>query len=511
MKRLPPVFNNVTTLFGLTFALVMLILAVVMIIFDLVGGFSNSYGGLVTYFALPGAMFLGLFIAAIGIIGARRKLKKGQLPADLPVIDLNEPKHRIRLTSVAVGGLVLMALSGFGSMKGYEYTESVQFCGTTCHNLMEPEYTAYQASPHAKVSCAGCHIGEGVEWYVKSKMSGSYQVYSTLFNKYERPIKTPIDNLRPAAETCEHCHWPKHFFTQKLRTHEYFLSDEENTQHSLGMLVKIGGGEGDAAQGIHAHMYLDSTVSYIATDRRRQEIPYVEMKDKEGNVTIYRDPEAKLTDEDIAKATKRTVDCIDCHNRPTHIFNAPTTAMNSALALGTIDKTIPEIKMKGVEVLDAEYKTKPEGLEKIDAELRKYYKETYPDFVAKSGGKLDKAIQAIQGIFRQNYFPEMRTDWRAHNDNLNHMQGNGCFRCHNDRLVSDKGKKITKDCRTCHTIVSQGKKGQIKTDYNGLEFEHPADVGDAWKTTPCHDCHGAPEPVEEEPAGTGGIDEKKAE
>lgn len=498
MKRLPPVFNNLTTLFGLTFALIMLILAIIMIIFDLLGGFSNSYAGIITYFVLPGAMFFGLFVAAIGVLAARRRLKKGQLPADLPVIDLNQPKHRTRLTAFAVGGLVLMALSGFGSMKGYEYTESVQFCGTTCHILMEPEHTAYQNSPHAKVSCAGCHIGEGVDWYVKSKLSGAYQVYSTLLNKYERPIKTPIDNLRPAKETCEHCHWPKHFFTQKLRTHEYFLSDEENTQHSLGMLVKIGGGEGDSAQGIHAHMYLDSTISYIATDRRRQVIPYVEMKDKDGKVTIYRDPEVKLSDAEIAKATKRVVDCIDCHNRPTHNFHPPTYSVNNAMALGTIDKTIPEIKMKSVEVLDAEYKTKAEGLEKISSELKKYYQETHPEFMKTSAAKLDKAIQEIQKIYRLNYFPEMKTDWRAHNDNLNHMQGNGCFRCHNNKLVSDKGKKITNDCNTCHTFVSQGKKGQVKTNFDGLEFEHPMDIGDSWKTTPCHDCHGKPEPEEEE-------------
>lgn len=496
--RLPVTFYNPLTLIGMTFASMMLIITLIMILLDLLGGFRNSYSGLVTYIALPAMMFFGVFIALIGWIRARRKQKKGELPGALPIVDFNQPRHRFIASSIAMGGLVLMALSGFGSMKGYEYTESVEFCGTTCHQLMEPEYVAYQNSPHAKVTCAGCHIGEGVEWYVKSKLSGTYQVYSTLFNKYERPIKTPVANLRPAQETCEHCHWPKHFFTQKLKTHQYFLSDEQNTEHNTAMLVKIGGGDGAHADGIHAHMYLDSTITYKAADYERQVIPYVEAKDKQGNVTIYRDKTIEFPEAKLAKAETRRVDCIDCHNRPTHIFNPADRSVNSALGAGTIDRSIPEIKLKAVEVLDAKYEKKGDALKAIAEELRKYYKETYPDFMAKDSAKLEAAIKTIQGIYRVNYFPEMRTDWRAHNDNLDHMRGNGCFRCHNNRLVSDKGKVISNNCSTCHTFVSQGKPGAVKTDYKGMEFEHPADVGDSWKEMACKDCHGyQPEEPEE--------------
>lgn len=475
----------------MTIATIMLVMALLMILLDVLAGFHNAYAGLVTYIALPGCMFFGLFVAVIGIVRTRRRHLKEGVPDKLPVIDLNIPKQRVTATAVALGGLVLMALSGFGSYKGYEYTESVQFCGTTCHAVMEPEYTTYQGSPHARVACVGCHIGDGVDWYVKSKLSGSYQLYATLLNKYERPIKTPVANLRPAKETCEQCHWPKHFFTQKLRTHEYFLSDEENTQHNLGMLVKIGGGEGAEAQGIHAHMYLDTEVSYIATDYERQEIPYVEMKDKDGKVIVYRDPSVKLSDADIAKSKRFVVDCIDCHNRPTHVFRAPSKTIDSALALGKIDKTIPEIKSEAVEMLDASYKTKDEAIAKIGTDLVSYYNENYADFMKKDRPKLDSAISVIQGIYRQNYFPEMKTDWRSHRDNLDHMRGKGCFRCHNNKLVSSTGKKITNDCKTCHLIVSQGAPGKEKTNYQGMEFQHPVDIENEWKTTPCMECHGA--------------------
>lgn len=495
-RRLPPIFYNGMTLFGVTFAVVMLIVTVILIVIDVFSGFSHGYGGLITYIALPGMMFFGLFIALIGLMRARKRALRGELPDELPIIDLNVSKQRHMVVSFAVGGLVLMALSGFGSYKGYEYTESVQFCGTTCHNLMKPEYTAYQNSPHARVTCAGCHIGSGVDWYVKSKLSGSYQVYSTLFNKYERPIKTPIRNLRPAKETCEQCHWPKHFFAQKLRTHEYFLSDDTNTAYELGMLVKIGGGEGTSAQGIHAHMYLDSQVTYVAADRERQEIPYVEIKDKSGKVTIYRDKSIKFSDAQLKTGERRIVDCIDCHNRPTHIFHPGEFAVNAAMSAGSIDPTIPEIKMKATEVLDAKYNSTEEAVAKIATDIRAYYKASHADFLATGSAKLEAAIAGIQDIYKKNYFPEMRTDWRSHFDNLDHIHSNGCFRCHDDKHVSDDGKVISKNCQTCHTIVSQGKKTDPKkTSFEGLEFQHPMDVGDAWKTQPCKDCHG-PQPAE---------------
>ena len=40
-------------------------------------------------------------------------------------------------------------------------------------SVMEPEYTAYQFSPHARVGCVQCHIGSGASYFVKSKLSGS--------------------------------------------------------------------------------------------------------------------------------------------------------------------------------------------------------------------------------------------------------------------------------------------------------------------------------------------------
>ena len=100
--------------------------------------------------------------------------------------------------------VIFSLISAVGSYQAYEFTDSVQFCGQLCHTVMHPEFTAYQASPHARVACVDCHVGSGAGWYVKSKLSGARQVYYTALGTYPRPIPTPgrttcVLRRRPAS------------------------------------------------------------------------------------------------------------------------------------------------------------------------------------------------------------------------------------------------------------------------------------------------------------------------
>lgn len=485
-RKLPPVFYNTTTLIGSTISVVALAMIAFLFVLTLFSGSSNPYMGLITFIGLPGVLLFGLLIAFIGIRRAAKRARQGIPEGQLPILDFNDRKQRNAFTMILVGGFFLMAISGFGTFQAYEYTESVEFCGKVCHNVMKPEYTAYLNSPHARVPCVQCHIGNGAEWWVRSKVSGSYQVYSVLFNKYHRPIETPIHNLRPAKETCEECHWPKHFYAQKLRDREYFMSDEKNTPVQISMLMKIGGAQQGTTAGIHAHMYLDNQVTYISLDRQRQLIPYVEMKDRSGKSVVYRSTELKATDQDLRNGEKRVVDCIDCHNRPSHQYRHPEVMVNQAMANGQIDVHIPEIKTKSVEVLDKGYKTEPEALAAIQTELTNYYKGKGFD------AQVQAAVKELQTLYSTNYFPEMNVSWKEFPNNLDHMHSLGCFRCHDDKHVSADGRVIKKDCNTCHTMLTQlSPDGKRRTDINGIQFQHPVDIGDEWKTTPCKDCHGA--------------------
>lgn len=218
MKRIfPPVVYNPITLIGAAISAVSfgLILFVFFLeIFSSIG--DNPYIGILSFIILPSILIFGLLLIAYGILRERKRIIQGKSrEGKLPIIDLNDPAKRAAFATFSIGTVILLLFTAFGSYKAYEYTETDEFCGTVCHQVMEPEYTAYLGSPHSRVGCVGCHIGSGTDWYVKSKLSGAYQVYSVIFKKYSQPIPTPVRELRPAEGTCEQCHSPEHFFSEK--------------------------------------------------------------------------------------------------------------------------------------------------------------------------------------------------------------------------------------------------------------------------------------------------------
>ncbi len=494
MKRFfPGSFYNSITLIGVAVAVVSFGLVLFLVLLETMSGAPKPYMGIIAFVILPAIMIIGLLVAVAGIVREHRRERTGKPHGlHLPQIDMNNPKHRRAFMLIALGTILLLLFSAFGSFKAYEHTDSDQFCGETCHQVMEPEYTAYQYSPHARVGCVKCHIGPGADWFVRSKISGSYQLYAVMFNKYPRPIPTPIENLRPAQQTCEQCHWPKHFYSEKEHVNTYFVSDEHNTKWTLNLLMKIGGGniEAGPTSGIHWHMNIAHEVTYAALDAQRQVIPWVRSKTPDGKVTIYRSTEIMVSDDSLKTAFTRRMDCIDCHNRPSHIYHPGARSVNHVMSLGWIDPKLPNIKSVAVKALDAPYSTKQGAQDSIKLAIEEYYKTEYPEIAASGKIAIDSTIAAVQRIFSRSYFPEMRVNWKRFPDNLGHMYYLGCFRCHDGKHVSDEGKVLSRDCNTCHTILAQQfEKDTLRISLGGVDYQHPVDIGDAWKETNCSDCH----------------------
>ncbi len=492
-KWLPSSFYNPITIAGAALASLSFGLILFLTVLEAFSSDNKPYAGILTFIILPGFLILGLLIIAYGIIRERRRELQGKFREKLPVIDLNDDKHKRAFFIFSIGTIILIAFTAFGSFKAYEYTESDAFCGTICHKVMEPEYTAYKYSSHSRVGCVKCHIGPGAGWFVKSKISGSYQVYSVLFNKFPRPIEAPIENLRPAKETCEQCHWPRVFYGKKEITNTYYLSDENNTRMILSMLVKIGGGNQEAGvtSGIHWHMNISNQITYLAIDRERQVIPWVKAKSMiTGKETIYRSTSVPVTKGELKNGEYRTMDCIDCHNRATHKYNPPATSVNQVMAAGWIDASLPYIKSISVKVLDRGYTTKEIALDSIKAEVEDFYQGDYPEIYSSKKDKIEKAISELQDIYSRNYFPYMNVSWRKFPDNIGHMYSPGCFRCHDGKHVSSDGKVISNDCNTCHTILSQ-QIGDQKPEMSmlGVDYIHPVNIGKSWKSMLCSDCH----------------------
>ncbi|MDD8018692.1 MAG: NapC/NirT family cytochrome c [Bacteroidota bacterium] len=494
LKRiLPPSFFNAISLIGASLVGISFGLIVFLMVLGIFDTHSKPYMGIITFILLPFVLVVGFAIIMVGmILDRRRRLRTGDVSTHLPSIDLNNPRHRRNFGFIAFVALALIISTGFASYQAYEYTESDTFCGTTCHVVMEPEYTAYQFSPHAKVGCVQCHIGSGADYFVKSKLSGSYQLYSVTFNKYSRPIATPIHNLRPAQETCEQCHWPKHFFSEKLLKNTYFLSNKENTRWDLDLLIKIGGGniEAGPTSGIHWHMNIGHQVTYATLDSTRQTIPWVKVKDPNGNERVYTSDENPLKKEDFDKAEVRRMDCIDCHNRPTHIYRPPSKTVNTAMSLGWIDPELPDVKALSVNVLDNPYSAKNIALDSIKTAVEEYYKAKYPDIAVQKKESIQKTIDELQKIYSRNYFPAMQVSWKKFPDNIGHLYYPGCFRCHDGKHKSSEGKVLSRECNVCHTLLSQQfEKDKLRLSLSGVEYQHPVDIGDAWKEMNCSECH----------------------
>jgi hypothetical protein len=494
MRRIfPPVFYNLISLIGAAISSISFGLIVFLTVLDLFAGEQKPYIGILTFIILPIFLIAGIVLSVFGVVREHRRMKRGlSTEHRLPRIDLNDSKQRTAFVTISLASLLLLGFSAFGSFKAYEYTDSDQFCGTTCHGVMNPEYTAYEYSPHAHVGCAKCHIGPGAGWFVRSKLSGAYQVYATLFNKYPKPIPTPIKNLRPAQETCEQCHWPKHFYSEKLLKNTYFLSDENNTPWMLDLLMKIGGGNSEAGptSGIHWHMNIANEVTYVAADTQRQNIPWIRSKNPDGKVVIYRSMENPLTDDQVQTMKPRRMDCIDCHNRPTHIYHPPARSINHVMSLGWIDSQLPNVKSISLQVLETPYSSKQNGLDSIKITIEEYYQTNYAELAKRKQKSIIRAIVELQKIFSRNYFPEMNVNWKKFPDNIGHMYYPGCFRCHDGKHVSDDGKVLSRDCNVCHTILAQQfEKEGLRMSLVGVEYRHPVDIGSSWKEMNCSDCH----------------------
>lgn len=490
-RHLPKSVYNWVTASGAALAVVSFALIALLLAIDVLAGETSVYLGLLTFVALPSVLVVGLVLIPVGMVLAHRRQARGETTRFSRIhFDLSEPATRNATTIFVTGTAVLLVATAYGTYNAYRSTESVEFCGTLCHDVMQPEYTAYQGSPHARVACVECHIGSGADWYVKSKLSGAYQVYAVTAGVYPTPIPTPVRNLRPARETCEECHWPEKFFGGRQKLVPHFLPDEANTPYPISLLLKVGGANAQTGQveGIHWHVARSNHIQYRAKDEAREEIAWVRLTRADGSTKEFRDPEGADAG---AAAAVRTMDCIDCHNRPSHRYRSPNQTVNQAIAAGRIDRSLPYIKRRAVMALDTEYSDTTAALTGIETALRDYYRAEYADLAAQKSEAVDAAVAAVQGIYRTNFFPKMKVTWRQYPDHVGHSEYVGCFRCHGSNLQTVEGDRISSDCTLCHTILAQGGAEAVPTQLapGGLEFAHPEDIGGAEKETRCTECH----------------------
>lgn len=463
--------TNWVTLFGASVTTISGIAILGFFLLGLLGLADSPYIALMALLVLPGLFVLGLLLIPVGLWLERRRVKRlaeqGIVEPELPlfpVIDFNKPHTRHVAGAVSALTVVNVLLIGLVSYQGVTYMDSTEFCGEVCHTVMEPEYAAYQGSPHSRIPCVECHIGPGAPWFVRSKLSGMGQVIAVTFNTYERPIQSPVHNLRPSRDICETCHLPERFSGDRVRIIKRYAEDEANTPLYTVLVMHIGGGHRE--EGIHSwHIRSDRQTYYIPADERRQSIAWVQVVEND-EVLEFKAPDYEPTPEDMER--KRLMDCLDCHNRPTHAFRLPDDAMDEALRFGLVDPSIPFIKKVGTEVL----RTVGEKLgvsSEVVERLRQFYQENYPQLSQSQAEKLERSFSAIEGIYRKNVFPKMNLTWGYHPNNIGHQYFPGCFRCHDGELSTADGRVIEQDCEQCHTILAMEEEAPAVLQELGLE------------------------------------------
>jgi len=438
---------------GMVLTTISAVVFLIVFLADLFGFHTNPYLGILFFLVLPAIFVVGLILIPLGAWRERRRLAAGKAPSRWPTIDLNDPSQRrvaVMIFALTLANIVVVSLAAY---KGVEYMDTTAFCGQVCHTPMTPEFKAHQDGPHSQVTCVKCHIGPGAAGFAYAKVSGMRQLVALARGNYSRPIHAPVKDLGPASDVCEQCHWPEKFHGDKIVKVSEFSDDEKNTETVTTLTVHVGGGSQrlGIANGIHWHMNVANEIEYVTTDDKRQEIPYVRFKDPQGNVREYF--AEGVTPEKIAAGERRRMDCIDCHNRPSHQIAATAErAVDQAIARGEIPKTLPFVRREVVKALKVEHPSQEVATEQIATSLREFFRTEQSAAYASNRQDIERAVAGAQAVYSRNVFPEMKVKFGTYVNNIGHMDSPGCFRCHDDSHKTKDGKAIGQECETCHLI-----------------------------------------------------------
>ena len=360
------------------------------------------------------------------------------------------------LIGLIASALVFLLVFFLGSVTLLHFTESTAFC-SSCH-IMSPEVTTHDISAHANTDCGTCHVGPGAVPALKAKLDNVQYLWRYPLHLYEKPLPVPVTSMRPVQVVCYQCHWPQKFYADKVLELPAYAEDDQNTLTQTQLVLRTGGGSTSANLGRGIHWHIENPVYYIATDSKLQVIPWVQAT-YNGKTTTYVSTDSTLTPEQIASAQKRQMDCLDCHNRATHIYERPTDALDAAMNNGSIPADLPYVKREGVQVLEKTYASNEEAAAAIAA-TADFWKTNYPDLYASRKADVDKVVAGYQNIYDTTQFPFMDVTWETYPNNIGHADFPGCFRCHDGKHLSSDNQAIRIECNLCHSIPQVTTAGQ---------------------------------------------------
>lgn len=434
---------------------------------QLVGFLSNAYAGLLIYLLFPALFVIGLLLIPVGWQLQRKQTGKATRELLQERFNTAETAKGFFGSKVFLGIASLTLLNimfmGAASSRMLHFMDGAHFCGTACHTVMNPEWITYQQSPHARVKCVECHVGEGVENLINAKINGVRQMISVSFKLYKRPIPTPVHSLRPSRETCEKCHWPDKFYGQRLRTFAHYQNDEESTPYYTSLIQKVDAGKAGIRAGIHWHIGQENQVRYTSVNDERKEMIWVEVRQPDGSFRRFVNQEIAKSapGEDGADSRQNTssevrvLDCIDCHNRATHIYEDPGKALDKRIEQDLIDRALPFIKREALAAITSDYPDAESAMKGIEDHLLGFYRSNFPEIAEAKRIAIENTVAVLQDAYQRNIHPKMNIQWNTYPSLLGHAgDEGGCFRCHASHLADGDGNEISNDCDLCHSILA---------------------------------------------------------
>ncbi|MEJ2208391.1 MAG: hypothetical protein P8129_05065 [Anaerolineae bacterium] len=360
-------------------------------------------------------------------------------------------RKRTVIVLLSAGGLFLLGfiVLGLVGIEVWEYTNSVTFCTSTCHDVHPEEPVAHQDSYHALVKCTECHMGRvSTLEAIALKTTHARHLPAVLLGNYGRPLES--ESMRPAEESCERCHWPPAFHDDAAREVRTFLPDRYNTELRTYLLLRTGAGTPGTGQGYGIHWHISNVVEYVATDEHGQEIPWVRVTRADGTTVEYGDVSNPLSPEEVARAEKHVMDCIDCHNRVGHPFPPPEELIDQALADGRLSRDLPYAKQEMLRLLSGDYATQAEALAAVGS-LPQRYRDLHPQVAAEQAAEIEAAVALGRDLVTRVLFETPDVSWQSFPDNNGHEEA-GCFRCHDGKHTNPQGEAIRLQCTLCHSI-----------------------------------------------------------
>jgi hypothetical protein len=426
------------------------VLFILLFIVESLGLLENPYLGLLTFILLPALFMVGLLLIPVGIRLARRRARQGKAPFAWPSLDLRDARVRSWVLLFAIATVINTLLVTAAGVEAIHYMDSPVFCGQVCHTQMNPHFVQWQRGPaHTKVACASCHIGTGAQGFVMAKTRGTAQLLHVITGNYPTPVPTPVAHRPPAEQTCGKCHDTARWIGDRRRLFTDIGEDQANTPSQTLLTLFVGGSRPDgSASGFHWHASSGVEVEYLATDARREKIPWVRVKNAKGEVKEF---VVDGFDAGKAEGERRRMDCVDCHNKVAHPFAASAErAVDRAFVDGRLDARLPYLRREAVKLLKAEYGSHQQASTAIASALDKFYASEGAVAGPVDRGLVKAAADVLVDLHGAHVFPDMRVTFGTYISNGGHTDADGCFRCHDDEHKARDGSVIKQDCETCH-------------------------------------------------------------